>query len=68
VTCKKDADGRSLFKFPAGSVFEITRQIVLRPNTVLEGAGDPNPAGAVGNHRLRPDPTKMTFFFFSANL
>jgi hypothetical protein len=63
ITCKKDADGRQVFKFPPGSMFEITRQIKLRAQTVIEGAGNPNPGGANGNHRLRPNPQEMTFFW-----
>ena len=63
ITCKKDADERQVFTFPAGSLFEITKQIKLRPNTVIEGAGDPNPGGKDGNHRLRPNPQQMTFFW-----
>jgi hypothetical protein len=63
IACGKNADGRQVFKFPPGSLFEITRQIALRPDTVIEGAGNPNPGGKNGHHRLRPNPQEMTFFW-----
>ena len=63
MACARGADGRRVFKFPPGSLFEITRQIALPPNTVIEGAGNPNPGGPTGNHRRRPNASEMTFFW-----
>lgn len=63
VVCREAGGGRRVLTFPPGSLFEITRQVVLPPNLVLEGAADPNPGGADGDHRRRPDPLAVTFFW-----
>jgi len=63
ITCQI-VRGMTHYLFPVGQ-FELSQQVWLRPNTIIEGSGDPNP-GMQGNYLPRQKPNGDTNTFFIA--